>query len=747
MTAAENSAVRQTSLVTWHFAVAVMFGAALVFMVEPMIARMILPKLGGSPAVWNTCVAFFQTALLAGYLYAHLLQRLSSMAAQVIVHLSLLAAAALTLPIGVTGVFGAPAIDAPVSWLLCVLLVSIGAPFAVLSASAPLLQAWHVRASHAPESASNPYVLYAASNLGSTLALLAYPIIVEPRLSLHDQSLTWSFAYLVFCTLIATIGLAVWRNSEAVSTSTFISLDQPAPSWRMRLTWLALAAVPSSLMLGATTYISNDVASVPFLWIIPLGLYLLTFTISFQTQPAVSRERALLWQVVFVAMAAALFSSNSGSLPVDFFVYTGAFFFSALVCHLSLAESRPHVGHLTEFYLFLSLGGVLGGFFNAFFAPVIFSSVAEFPLVLALSVLARPWKRLPRTRASDAFMVLGGAAIVALALVPGTKQMLYVPAFLAIIAGACAAAVSARRNAFAALIGALCLVVVLVPPDRSTTLMSSRSFFGVYRVADAIDPGLGRMRLLFHGTTIHGAQPQDAADRCRPTTYYAKTTPLGQALTATLAQNTPARIGVVGLGAGTLASYARPGDRFSYFEIDPEVARIAKDRRYFTYLSDCARGKIDIVLGDARLTLQKRAPGSFDMLALDAFSADTVPTHLLTVEALRLYLGLIKPNGILVLHLSNRNLSLEEPVAAAARQLGVTALMQDYSPGTHAGGYAVSASQVMLIAKSPAAASPFVKDERWRPAHDGGVRAWTDDYTDVFSALIRHIQASRPYAG
>lgn len=741
MTVASIPAAQPANWATPIFAGTIFASAALVFMVEPMIAKMILPQLGGSPAVWNACMAFFQTALLAGYLYAHVLQRLRSTTLQVVVHLSLLAAAALVLPIGVTTAFGHPPVGAPTVWLLRVLVVSIGAPFAMLSATAPLLQAWYARVLHASPQAENPYMLYGASNLGSMLALLAYPTIVEPLLVVHAQTLGWTFVYCVFFVLMARVGALVWRNATPaqIATAAFTSTPADAPTWRDRIVWLMLSAAPSSLMLGTTTYISNDVASVPFLWVIPLALYLLTFVISFQTVPLIQRERALLWQTVFVATAAGLLCVNSTSLIAHLLIYTGAFFFSALVCHLRLSASRPRVRHLTEFYLLLSLGGVLGGMFNAFLAPVIFSSVVEFPLVLALIVLARPGGSTALSSRLALFAVAGIAAAAAIAFVPNTPQLRYLPMVLAIAGAAISSIVSGRRLLFALVIGALCVEAVTVPSDKHESLLTARSFFGVHRVTLGFEPALGgRLHLLFHGTTIHGAQPQAVEQRCVTTTYYAKSTPIGQTYAKVLPHHPAAHIGVVGLGAGTVAAYTRAGDRMRFFEIDPEVERIARDPRYFTYISQCAKGSVDVVLGDARLTLEREVPASYDLLQLDAFSADNVPTHLLTVEAFRLYLRAIKPDGVILLHLSNRNLALEAPAAAAAKQVGAVALMQDFAPLAGAPTIAATATQAMLVAKSPAALAAFAHDPRWRPARDRGVRAWSDDYTNVVGALIDH---------
>lgn len=736
---------RPRDWVTPLFALTVFASAALVFMVEPMIARLILPALGGSPAVWNTSMAFFQLALLAGYVYAHLLQRIGPATRQIFVHLGLLALAALTLPIEVTQAFGAPPVGTPSLWLLGVLIVSIGAPFAMLSATAPLLQAWYARAGLETARTANPYVLYAASNIGSMLALLAYPAIVEPFLPVHMQTLGWTLGYGVFALLVAGVGLAIARSTASAHhphDGDARHLDTAtAPAWRERLLWLALSAAPSSLMLATTTYLSNDVVSAPFLWVLPLALYLLTFIIAFQAKPLIGRERALLWQGVFAAMAAGLLCVNTTSLVAHLFTYTGAFFFSALVCHQRLAATKPGARHLTEFYLLLSLGGVIGGAFNAFLAPVVFSRVVEFQLVLVLTLLARPRAEAPLSARQPMLAFAGVVIAAAIAFMPDTAPWRFVPVALAIAGGVTAGLVSGRPLLFAIVAAALCGESVLVPPDRHADLFTARSFFGVHRVTRGFEPALGgEVHLLFHGTTIHGAQSLSPAQRCTATTYYAPPTPIGQAYANVLARHPGARIGVVGLGAGTVATYTRAADTMRFFEIDPDVARIARDPRYFSYLSGCAKGAVDIVLGDARLTLAGERAGAYDLLQLDAFSADNVPAHLLTVEAFRLYLRALKPDGVILLHLTNRNLSLEAPAAAAAKEVGAVALMQEFEPKAGVAALAAAPTHAMLVAKSPAALAAFAHDKRWRRPRDNGVRAWSDDYTNLLGALIAHAQ-------
>jgi SAM-dependent methyltransferase len=402
-----------------------------------------------------------------------------------------------------------------------------------------------------------------------------------------------------------------------------------------------------------------------------------------------------------------------------------------------MAASRPHPAHLTEFYLFISLGGVIGGIFNALLAPVLFRTVLEFPLVLVLCGLARPWRGALLDRRMIFFAAMGVAASLALALAPFNPRIALFPIVLAIVGGFAALLVSKRALLFTLVIGALCGQAIAVPPDKRANLMSVRSFFGIHRVTRDSEPALGgNLHLLFHGTTIHGAQAQAADFRCQPTVYYAASGPLGQGFMRIMSANPRANVGVVGLGTGALATYTRAGSRLRYFEIDPEVERLARDPRYFTYLSECSKGNVDVVLGDARVTMAREPAHSYDLIQVDAFSADNIPTHLLTTQALQIYFHALKPDGVLMLHLTNRNLRLEPPAAATVKAVGATALMQEYVPPPGTSPMAAAPSKVMLISKSPSALAGFAHDPRWRPARDNGVRAWSDDYTNILGALI-----------
>jgi hypothetical protein len=740
------------------FAVTVFASAALVFLVEPMIAKLVLPRLGGSPSVWNTSLAFFQAALLAGYAYAHLLQRLPSLRAQALAHGAAMLAAAVVLPLRINELIGPPSSNHPALWLLGVLAVSVGAPFAVLSATAPLVQAWHARTfgdGEGSDTANEPYVLYAASNLGSLLALLAYPLIVEPALTLHAQRLGWSGGYVAFVLLMAGLAITVIRAGRARGPIRAPAVAAAPIAWRERLIWVALAAIPSSLMLGTTTYITTDVASAPFLWVLPLALYLITFIVAFQARPAIPKDVTLLLQAALVAICLALLPFHASPFALLLPVNLAAFFFTALMCHQALVARRPPPQRLTEFYFWMSLGGVIGGSFNAFLAPVIFDNVWEYPLVLVAACLLRPWGDWKIDVFTTAMLVLGVGAGVAMPILntfvaphifgrpifAGFTQIdLFDMGVKACLVAAVIAAYLVRRHAL--LFFAVILILWLGAEgaaDRTATDHTWRSFFGVLRQGETQVPALGGpTRMLSHGTTLHGAEALTPRWRCNPLVYYANSAPIGQVFLGERQAKPALRIGAVGLGTGSVAAYVRGADRLTFFEIDPLVIKISSDPRHFAYTTRCARGPVDYVLGDARLTLAQQPTGIFDILLIDAFSSDAVPTHLLTVQAVQGYLTHLKSDGVLILHLSNRNLDLDGPAQAVAKAAGGVALIQHFRPGpdTDRGGWP-SPEDAVIVGKSRAALAPFVHDPRWKLTDANGVRPWTDDYTNLFGALWR----------
>jgi SAM-dependent methyltransferase len=739
------------------FALTVFASAALVFLVEPMVAKLVLPRLGGSPSVWNTSLAFFQTALLAGYGYAHALQRLRSLRAQAAAHGVSLLLAATTLPLRINELIGPPSSNHPTLWLLGVLTLSIGAPFAVLSATAPLVQAWHARTFGDGEG-HEPYVLYAASNLGSLLALLAYPLIVEPSLSLHAQRIGWSGGYLAFVLLMAGLAFTVIRaGGKAAPVQAEVSAAPPV-SWRDRLTWVALAAIPSSLMLGVTTYITTDVASAPFLWVLPLALYLLTFVVAFQAKPAIRPDLTLTLQAAALAACVAILPFTTNSFAIQLPIHLTAFFLTALMCHQALVARRPDPARLTEFYFWMSLGGVLGGAFNAFLAPVIFEDVWEYPLVLILSCFARPWGEGKIDRFTWAMFTVGVLGAVATPMLntfvaPHTYAKPIIGGFTQIdvyemgvrvcLGAAVISAFLVRRRAlmFFAVLAVLTMGAAAAA-DRSSTTTSWRSFFGVVHQSETRVPAIGGpVRMLSHGTTLHGAQALSAPWRCNPLVYYAQSTPIGQVFLAKQHEKPALRIGAVGLGTGSVSAYVRRDDRLTFFEIDPLVIRLSSDPRHFSYTTRCAKAPVGYVLGDARLTLAKQPTDIFDVLLIDAFSSDAVPTHLLTVQAVQGYLTHLKPDGVLILHLSNRNLELNGPAQAVAKAAGGVALIQHYRPGPtqDLGGWP-SPEDAVIVARSPAGLAAFAHDARWEATDPTKVKPWTDDYTNLFGALWRSLK-------
>lgn len=734
------------------FAIAIFTSASLVFVVQPMVTKLILPMLGGSPAVWNTAMVFFQAALLAGYGYAHLLQRIRSIKAQVGVHLGLLALAALFLPLQVNEILGAPDPAAPILWLLSTLALSVGAPFAVLSATAPLLQAWYARVRAAHADGRNPYVLYAASNLGSFLALLSYPALIEPLATLSGQRWGWTLGYAAFGLMVVGLALVVWRRRIDRSAEP-APLARSAPmSWREKGILILLAAAPSSLMLGVTAHLSTDVASAPFLWVIPLALYLLTFVIAFQNRPWIPLPVTLAVQGAVGAVVVLIVAFRSANWAMAFGIHLVAFFFAALMCHQLLAARRPAPDRLTEFYLLLSVGGVVGGAFTALLAPAIFNMVWEYPLVLVLVGLARPWGKGPLTRAQVALLLTG--AVVALSPVmlslwlnandeargafyrifpAGMGQLAMI---MLIPAAICAFLLRNRALAFTAVLVMITLSAQWIARGYDWSY-SERSFFGVMRVANAPDPRMGGdVHVLMHGTTLHGAQARNDLNECAPTLYYNTATPIGQS--ALMVQRRgPARIGVVGQGSGAMAAYKRPVDRLTFFEIDPMVDQLSRDPQWFSYISDCAEGPVDTVLGDARLTLADQPAGSYDLLIIDAFSSDAVPTHLLTAEAIAGYLRLLKPEGVVLLHLSNRNLEITLPAIAAGQALGVPTLHQIYYESGTAAEMAEASTEAVILGRSEAALADFRADPRWKATRATTVRPWTDDYVNLIGALWR----------
>jgi spermidine synthase len=723
------------------YAVTLFLASALLFAMEPMVARALLPVLGGGGAVWVTAVAFFQLALLAGYLYAHFGPRWLGERRHALAHVVLFAVVAVTLPLAAPLGWTAPP-GHQALWLFGRLAVTVGPPFILLAATAPLAQRWFTSTDH--PRAADPYFLYVASNVGSMLALLCYPFLIEPLVGLARQRRVWNGSLLI---AVGLLGACVaWARRHARRTATLpltAAVLDPAPSWRTRLGWLALSAVPASLLLSVTTFLTTDLVALPLLWIVPLAIYLLTFIIAFSPRvPWSSRGAARVQLFLLLPVVAELFAGSVGSGWVLLVIHVLAFFVTALVCHQRLVESRPTGARATEFYLWIAAGGALGGLFNVFAAPVLFDGTSEYLLGLVAAALLRPAAEGgdARDRRNDLLLPFGLAVVLlvgtwvqyrALLRFGGTAGLIVMSVLLS--AGAVFAVVArARPLRFGLAIGALVAAAVFHGQLGSSVIYAARSFYGIHRVMDD-PPGTHR---LVHGSTVHGIQNLAADRRREPMAYYHRLGPLGGLMNTWRDRPELTRVGVAGLGVGTLAAFQPAGAHWTFFEIDPTVLDIARDRGLFTYLAD-ARGTIDYVLGDGRLTIAAVADGSFGMLILDAFSSDAVPTHLLTREAMTLYLSKLAPHGLLIFNVSNRFIALEPVIGATAAGLRLVAracLDIATAAETRLGK---TSSHWMVVAREPADLAPLASDARWRPAARG--EAWTDDASNVWRAFRFHL--------
>lgn len=718
----------------WLFTATIFIGATLLFLVQPLFAKMVLPLLGGSPSVWNTALVFFQAVLLAGYGYAHWLMRRLGQRSQIVVHVCVLATAALVLPIGVASGWRPHAGTPPAVWLLGLLTVSVGAPFFAVSATAPLIQRWFARTGH--PHAHDPYFLYSASNIGSVLALLAFPFVLEPTLNSHAQSTVWSIGFGVLTVGIIGCGVMVWRRTDAVD-STSRPKAASRSNWRQRTAWIIHAAVPSALLLGVTAHISTDIAAAPLLWVIPLTLYLLTFAIAFARHPLIPHWVAVRAMPLALVALVALFAWRE---PIGVFLplHLLVFFVIALMCHGELVRRRPGVESLTEFYLFLSLGGVIGGAFVALCAPVLFNTVFEYPLSLTLAAALLPSAR-PRASRGDIIL-----ALVILAVLVGGKTAasgLGWQPHTFVVPGICAVfallifARQTRPFGFALCVGVL-LVSSAYALTSSEVLWRGRSFFGVYRISESGDPP---NRSLVHGTTNHGGQLMAANGDISPTAYYTASSPIAEVLVATQARSVGQRVGVVGLGSGALACYRRAGDAWRYFEIDPLMAWVAVESGHFELMARCAESvpePVPIVLGDARLTLTEEPDRHLDLLVIDAFSSDAIPIHLLTREAVTLYMDKLAEDGVLMMHISNRFLNLAPVLARIVEELGHAAVRGIRNKIDREIDIAGTKSVWALIARDQATIDALALGEMWGPLEaPAGQRVWSDGFSNLLEVI------------
>jgi hypothetical protein len=731
------------------FALTIFLSALLLFAIEPMFTKMALPLLGGSPSVWSVAMVFFQVLMLAGYSYAHALTRWLPARVGALVHLGVLAVAFACLPIALRLADAPPLSADPTLWLIVVFAASIGPPFFALSAQGPLLQSWFASARHSQS--RDPYFLYAASNTGSFVALLAYPFLIEPFLGLSAQNGLVTILFVALAMLVALTAVAGPFGAGArqlVDEAPAAAKPAAKPiGARAMLAWIAWSFVPSGLLVSATAHISTDVAAAPLLWVIPLGLYLLTFVLTFRPRCFARDARLSMLAAWSGVLALILLGLRPGSTAVGLVVHLAAFFCAALMCHRALYQSRPGPRSLTLFYFSMSLGGALGGLFAGLVAPMIFSSIAEYPLLIVAALACRPGT-LTAFRAASLGAALRLIAGIAAILLAGHAVLAWTGssdiALRVAFGGLGALALVVWRNGSAAAIVGLAMALQLTwLPSLDAASESYRSFFGVNRIVEARG---GQFRVLVHGTTTHGAIRIRTPDGLPflgapiPATYYHPEGPLGDAIAAARATHGKLRhIAVVGLGAGALACHAREGEPITFYEIDPVVARLASDPTRFRYLADCAP-QARLVIGDARLTLAAQ-PETSDIIVIDAFSSDAIPIHLLTREAIALYLSKLDEHGLLALHISNDRMEFSGLLARAAADLGLVAyIRRDLNISPRDSDMRL-ASAAVILARHDADLGPLLGDPNWKKLEpDPNIRVWTDDYSSILTAIVAKVR-------
>ncbi len=725
------------------YTITILLNALLLFLVQPMIAKILLPYLGGTPSVWNTCMLFFQAMLLGGYGYAHVVTKRIPARGQILLHLFLLAAAALVFPIGISEA-AVKQLDqgaSPIGWLLAQLALSVGLPFFMLSTGGPLLQHWFSRTKH--PAARDPYFLYSASNLGSLAALLGYPLLMEPSLRLGTQSRIWAIGYGSLILLIAGCAMWIWKSQakhdENPQSETRDRQSEITMSRRLR--WILLSFAPSTLMLGVTTFLSTDISPIPLLWVVPLALYLTTFILAFAKREFLSlrlASRVLSWLGLLLAfpLAMDLHRPIVAMIPLHLLF----FFLAAFLCHAQLAKDRPSARHLTEFYLWLSVGGVLGGLFNSLLAPSLFKTILEYPLAFILALLLRPGSGAAAERARDRWLDLlwpvglGAISMAMFRFLPnlGLDRIRVVTLALALpcLIGF---AFAARPVRFALFIAAMIWAGSANLMDYGKTLLTTRNFFGVLRVAEDRN---GQFRQIYHGNTLHGRQSQSPEKSCEPLSYYHRRGPLGEALGAFLSGETPQNIAVIGLGTGAMACYAGPEQSWSFYEIDPAVIQIAQDPGYFTYLTKCAPKPAQMIPGDARLQLQLAPDQSYDLIVLDAFSSDAIPTHLLTRQAFALYLEKLKPGGRLLFHASNKYLDLLPVLGNLAADAQLASLAKIKTANEEEKSAGLDPSTWIVMTRTPKDLGALSTAPGWNPLPtQSSQKVWMDDFSNILGVL------------
>jgi hypothetical protein len=745
----DQTSVSRNRLILVVYTAAIFTSALLLFSVQPLFTKMVLPRLGGSPAVWSVAMVFFQSLLLGGYAYAHYLMQIRNRMVPVAVHLVLLVIALLTLPLSIANGWGEPPTGGYAFWLLGLFAVSIGLPFFALAANNPLLQAWFVRTGH--PNGPDPYFLYASSNIGSFLALLSYPVLLEPMFTLRTQNLIWSCGYGLLIVLIAGCGVLLLRSPAVAVVEQSDDADAPAPSWALRARWIFLAAVPSGLLIAVTAHISTDVAAAPLLWVLPLSLYLLTWVLVFQSRPLLPHKWVLMLQPLAISCVIVLLAvGGEQNLLLTLGGHLLCFFVIAMACHGELARTRPASSYLTGFYVALSFGGMVGGLFAGLIAPFTFSWIAEYPILVALAVLCRPPADERLAHWSRWYWPLLAAVAVALIAPSYTggkvftwldDQRVYVISAIAIAGMILAILLKADRAKLAGIV-ILALVLIRVYPADDGRVETVRSFFGVHKIV--VTPN-GQYHVLMHGTTIHGAEKFQNNDgtpvtgKPEPISYYHKDGGIGQAISAIRARKGgPLRVAVIGLGSGSLTCASEPGEDWKFFEIDQSMVDTARDPKYFTFIQNC-EPDLKPVIGDARLTFAKEPDGIYDLIIVDAYSSDAIPIHLATEEAMEIYKQKLAPQGAVVMHVSNRHLELASVVVGIADANDLKSWV--YSEDSGRDNEYIFSTSVVVSAREEADVGALASLDKWALTEaEDHQRVWTDDYSNVLGALWRRLR-------
>jgi len=751
------------------FTLSIFLASAQLFLVQPMFAKRLLPILGGTPSVWTTCMLFFQIALLAGYVYAHLVTNRWSIRSQLIIHGTLLL---LPLFVFMAGppVWSAPDANHVVQWVLSYLLVAIGLPFFLLSTNAPLVQRWY--ANTLAGNANKAYALYSASNLGSLCALLAYPTLIEPHFTLKQQYSLFVYCYYAFVLVMLLIIKKSWNSAKHVTSEDLVILERVAadtdkvvsgpvlaelstqgmssaelksttdsrsrPLWVQRSNWIFLSFIPSSLLLSVTTYITTNIAPSPMFWLVPLALYLITFIIAFSPWGLKSRIWLGPAQAMLLISLCIVFSCGiiEYKLQIMFPLHIATFFFTALLCHTELASERPDAKRLTEFYLCVAIGGALGGIFNALIAPTIFQTLLEYPIVLALSCLARSpinQSLLRKNWRYGSTLLCVTLASIALLFAwsenwPADWMVYRIVVILAPVALCCLAASELPLYMMFCVISILLVGANIARPQL---LFQGRNTFGTLVVQMTNDGS----HYLTHGNILHGVEFMSAPRPHLPIAYYHADSPIAHIFGSFKKKFRNANIAVVGLGSGTMAAYAEPGQNWTFYEINPLVVQIAEDPNLFTYLTDCKAHKT-IVLGDGRQAISKANDKEYNMIAFDAFSSDAIPVHLLTKEAIHLYLSKLADGGILVFHISNRSIDLQPILRELAKDAHLTSLVEVAGQQTSSNPKHKLVSTWFVMARNEDDLSELRTHSQFvPPSQSPVVSLWTDDFSNLLETF------------